>query len=105
MDVWGWLAVYVVGLVAFQLLVFRYMHNGEEVDGRTSPGGAHVGGSTHERVGKFDDGAEDDAAPSGSVGAGPVAEAGATRRCSRCGAQNEPDRTFSLCWNCAARLE
>jgi hypothetical protein len=29
MDIWGWLAVYVVGLTLLQLLLYRYVRDGE----------------------------------------------------------------------------
>jgi hypothetical protein len=37
-------------------------------------------------------------------GRGSDADEPSSRRCSHCGAENEPDRTFDRCWNCAERL-
>lgn len=31
-------------------------------------------------------------------------EAGENRRCPHCGAENEPDGTFTRCWNCTREL-
>jgi hypothetical protein len=39
----------------------------------------------------------------GSLGAGD-SDASGNRRCPHCGAENEADEAFTLCWNCAREL-
>jgi hypothetical protein len=106
MDAWGWIVVYAVGLTVLQLLVYRYLLNG---------GGA-VGYDA--AVGR-----ESEEAPNGD-GAAPASgrefpgtprlyaqdrhqadvSESTERYCPHCGAENEPDRTFDRCWNCANRI-
>jgi hypothetical protein len=127
MDVWGWIAVYAVGLTLLQLLVYRYLMNS--------------GGSLTRRVGTpFGDGDGDretswvDGSPRSSgdddgtagrdrpssrgLDAWPTERARAStdpqsrpqqtetegRPCRHCGAVNEADATFTRCWNCAREL-
>lgn len=100
MDVWSWLAVYVVGLVALQLFVFRYFRGSSDANGRGAPDGSgRHGGPLSDRG--FD---PEPGVPSPPAEAGVVPPDEAGRRCERCGARNEPDPVFSLCWNCTARL-
>lgn len=132
MDVWGWIAVYAVGLTLLQLLVYRYLLNN--------------GGSLSRRVGTpFSNGERETSWSNGSSGSsgssgqsdvpgssrGPdgvgtraptsdtrtVDEMPATeptsrlapdgtegRSCPHCGAANESDETFTHCWNCTREL-
>lgn len=97
MDAWGWIAVYAIGLTVLQLVVYRYLLDGGEGGDasngeshvRTAPRGSDAVGVPRLHATESRDGASD----------GPTA-----RLCPRCGVENEPDRTFDRCWNCAGRL-
>ncbi|SFG63156.1 hypothetical protein SAMN04488063_2655 [Halopelagius inordinatus] len=108
MDAWGWIVVYAIGLTVLQLVVYRYLLGDDEgvqyetpfgADGddasngeshvRTAPGGRDAVGVPRLQATELRDDAPD----------GPTA-----RLCPRCGVENEPDRTFDRCWNCAGRL-
>jgi hypothetical protein len=130
MDVWGWIAVYAVGLTLLQLLVYRYLLNN--------------GGSLSRRVGTpFSNGERETSWSNGSSGSsgrsgqsetprppqgpdgggtrpsasnprpgerpvrdtpGPAPDGTDGRRCPHCGAANESDETFTHCWNCTREL-
>ncbi|RDI72079.1 DUF7577 domain-containing protein [Halopelagius longus] len=103
MDAWGWIVVYAIGLTVLQLVVYRYLLDGDEgVQGGF--GGDGDDAESHART-----------APRGRDAVG-VSRLQATeawdresgpsdaRVCPRCGVENEPDRTFDRCWNCAGRL-
>jgi hypothetical protein len=130
MDVWGWIAVYAVGLTLLQLLVYRYLLNSRrsmtrrvgtpfgdgEADGNR-PWSNGSSGSTErpassrpsERVRRGESRPNTNAPP---VDAWPAAEQSAAtapdgsvgRPCDHCGAVNEADETFDHCWNCARPL-
>lgn len=96
MDAWGWIVVYAIGLTVLQLAVYRYLLGGEGDDAsngdspvRTAPRGSDAVGVARLQATESRDGTSD----------GPTA-----RLCPRCGVENEPDRTFGRCWNCANRL-
>lgn len=97
MDAWGWIAVYAVGLTVLQLVVYRYLLGGDEGGDasngeppvRTAPRGSDTVGVPRLHATESREETSD----------GPTA-----RPCPRCGVENEPDRTFDRCWNCAGRL-
>jgi hypothetical protein len=133
MDVWGWIAVYAVGLTLLQLLVYRYLLNsggslrrrvgtpfsdgdGERdaswMDGSSSP----PGDSGSARSPGDDDTAGRDVPSSRGLDAWPKERAHVASRpqprpaetdgrpCRHCGAVNEADQTFTRCWNCTSEL-
>ena len=101
-PLWGWLAAYVLGLAILQLVLYRYLVSGDD------------GVSERRRLG--DDGREmdlDGGDASADVRFDPFAPradvdrwsaGGDQRLCPRCGAENEPERAFTRCWNCAGQL-
>ncbi|MUV56624.1 hypothetical protein SAMN04487947_3048 [Halogeometricum rufum] len=107
MDPWGWIVVYAIGLTVLQLLVYRYLlNNGDETgydgvfgDSEDRPDGTVAQGT--ERGGL---------ARTPRLAASPNSPADRPdsrsdgRYCPHCGTENEPDRTFDRCWNCANRL-
>jgi hypothetical protein len=131
MDVWGWIAVYAVGLTVLQLLVYRYLLNsggslrrrvgtpfgdgesdGDDPWGRGRSGSPDPPGSRGTRPDQ-DGPPPRDAEPTRGVdawerraapGAGRRPGEGDGRTCPHCGTVNERDDTFSRCWNCAREL-
>ena len=125
MDIWGWIVVYAIALTVLQLLVYRYLSNR---GGGTLADGSGMFGrdSDAERLDYADRSLVNDSSstgpqtdrrselgthpePGNRYGA-PVRQDGPDadvegRRCPHCAAVNEPDTTFSLCWNCTQRLE
>ncbi|WP_416840144.1 hypothetical protein [Haloferax sp. DFSO52] len=97
MDVWGWIVIYALGLTLLQLLVYRYLVNGGEPTmgdgvGRDSD---RMDRYVHPEIASsFEDRSRT------SVQVTPTGE----RICPECGATNEADTTFDLCWNCTRRL-
>jgi hypothetical protein len=134
MDVWGWIVLYAAGLTLLQLLVYRYLLNNRgsltRRVGTPSGDAAWSDRTADSRAGtpsKDSSSAGDGDRESGSVpsssppdrSAGrsvPSLEDGGAwvepkqlgvtgnRRCSHCGAENEPDATFTRCWNCTREL-
>jgi hypothetical protein len=77
--------------------------DGDGADGGVGSGSGHAvddGTSRPDRPGVPATGREWVTAP----GRGADAADPSPRQCSNCGAENEPDRTFDRCWNCAERL-
>ncbi|MDS0299945.1 hypothetical protein NDI76_14450 [Halogeometricum sp. S1BR25-6] len=107
MDPWGWIAVYAVGLAALQLLVYRYLLNGDDEVGYD-----RVFGDRDDRPDSATSGSDHggSARPTGLAAASgrverPREDADSRGRyCPRCETMNEPDPTFDRCWNCANRL-
>lgn len=83
MELWGWIIAYVVGFAILQLVVYRYLRNGEDTDLlQTTPPNRESA-------------RPDETGERGND---------ATRRCSNCGARNDPDGPFTYCRRCARRL-
>lgn len=134
MDVWGWIAVYAVGLTLLQLLVYRYLLNsgrsltqrvgspfGDEsdrdtswVDGSSNP---TSNSNSSRSSGDHDHRGGRDSPPSvRGLETWPQAPASVThpsstdpsatdgRPCRHCGVVNELDTTFTRCWNCTREL-
>ena len=110
MDVWGWIAVYAVGLALVQVLLYRYLLNRsdstaegqglfvgdpEEFEYDRVRGHALAGDRGRERLELLP---HDERRRLSGVAPGEG------RPCPRCGAENEPDDTFTRCWNCAGPL-
>ncbi len=92
MELWGWLAGYVVLLALFHLLLYYvYVRRGDdEPRSRSTPGkGTPRQPTSHEAVHPTRDG-----------------HAGAAEgvRCPHCQAGNEADPAFTYCWNCVSPL-
>jgi hypothetical protein len=134
MDVWGWIAVYAVGLTLLQLLVYRYLLNSNssltrrvgtpfgdrdgDGDRPWSNGSRGSGPPESTRSPRPPDSSHDDrqnanaptdrrpvdAWPAADTANAPDAPDGSGRTCRNCGATNESDETFSHCWNCAHQL-
>jgi hypothetical protein len=133
MDVWGWIAVYAVGLTLLQLLVYRYLLNNSgslarrvgtpfgDGDGETSWSNGPSGGGQPESPPRSPEtnapGRRPDRSSGRPVDAWPPAEVAEQRRgrpgdtgdtagrtCRHCGAANESEEAFSYCWNCAREL-
>ena len=132
MDAWGWIAVYAVGLTVLQLLVYRYLvQNGGSLTrrvgtpfGDTSVSNRSSGASGQSsRRGRGSPDPNQNRTPPGALDAWPREDDGGPQRgdrtraneppsadhedgraCPHCGAMNEADETFSLCWNCARDL-
>ena len=102
MEAWGWIVVFVVGLTALQLLLYRYLAGGGNVPGearglmsngddsnRTTPNPERSGDFRTATLGRRVDRGRD---------------AGDGRQCPQCGAENEAEQAYSRCWNCARRI-
>lgn len=107
MDTWGWIAAYAVGLTVLQLLMYRYLaRHGDALSGSAAlSGGDGDEESRHrsasmspERTYWMD---EDHL---GSIDR-PRDDPADARVCPYCDVENEPERAFARCWNCAGRLE
>ncbi|KAB1193095.1 MULTISPECIES: DUF7577 domain-containing protein [Haloferax] len=97
MDVWGWIVIYALGLTLLQLLVYRYLVNGGEptMSDGTGRDADRMDRYVHPEIAaSFDDRSRM------GVRTTPTGE----RICPECGAENEADTTFDLCWNCTRRL-
>ncbi len=133
MDVWGWIAVYAVGLTLLQLLVYRYLlNNGGSLRRRV---GTPFGEGDGDREASWMDGSssppgdsestrspEDDETAGREVPSSRGFDTWANERahvapeppsrpaetdgrpCQHCGAVNEADPTFTRCWNCTHEL-
>ncbi len=92
MELWGWLAGYVVLLALFHLLLYYvYVRRGDDgARSRSVPGNG-----TPRR-------------PAAREVAHPVPEERVDPaegvRCPHCHAGNEPDQAFTYCWNCVSPL-
>ena len=101
MELWGWLIGYVV-LFALLHLVLYYVYVRRNDEGvQTSPFGDrnYSGSSSPSHVDRYpersDDGRPDRPRPDIE---------GDAVRCAHCGVDNEPDQTFTYCWNCITPL-
>jgi hypothetical protein len=111
-GLWSWIAVYAVGLVVLQVLVYRYLWR------RQGSAATDYTALREERFGDRDARRPGDTPRPGEAARatelprperptraeGPAAADGDGRYCPHCGAENEPDSAFRLCWNCASRL-
>lgn len=132
MDVWGWIAVYAIGLTLLQLLIYRYLLNSgrsltrrvgspfgdREGDGESSwMDGSSSPTSNPNSSGDHDGSGGRDSSPSArGIDTWPQASASVPqpsrtdpsvadgRPCRHCGAVNESDTTFTRCWNCTQEL-
>ena len=97
MDVWGWIVIYALGLTILQLLVYRYLVDG----GEPTMGDGSARNADHgDRYAHPEIAVPFDERSSVGVQRTPTGE----RICPSCGAENESDATFELCWNCTRRL-
>lgn len=88
MNGWIFAVALLVGILGFELVVFRYFSD-VSVDpsfGHSDPSAA-TGGAT-----------------SGDGGGGVADEAGPTHECHNCGAENGDVSTFHYCQHCLARI-
>ncbi|AHZ23044.1 hypothetical protein E6P09_01895 [Haloferax mediterranei ATCC 33500] len=97
MDVWGWIVIYALGLTLLQLLVYRYLLNGGEPTIGDSSG---RDSDRSERYVHPEIAASFEERSRTGVQTTPTGE----RICPNCGAENEADTTFDLCWNCTRRI-
>lgn len=103
MDWLAWIFLYAVALVVFQVLVYRYLWTREEPFERTTPQARPNGdGDGGDDPGRHDR-MRTDASAGLWVDTQPM-PATAERHCPHCGEENEPDRAFTFCRNCAGRL-
>ena len=103
MDWLAWIFLYAVALVVFQVLVYRYLWTREEPFERTTPQARPNGdGDGGDDAGRHDR-MRTDASAGLWVDTQPM-PATAERHCPHCGEENEPDRAFTFCRNCAGRL-
>lgn len=88
MELWGWLAAYVVGFLLIQLLVFRYVRGGASLDdaGPEATSTSQLSAVEHATPAGDDD----------SEGDG--------RYCAHCGTRNASDATFTYCRECLQPL-
>lgn len=108
MELWGWLAGYVVLFALLHLLLYYVYARNDDGDNagspsladpdrgrsRTSPGPDRYPRASDD-LGDPDD-AEDDRDREFE---------GETVRCPHCGVRNESDQTFTYCWNCISTLQ
>ncbi|AGB37999.1 DUF7577 domain-containing protein [Natronococcus occultus] len=103
MELWGWLAGYVVLFALLHLLLY-YVYVRREDDGVQSPSVADPGRNQS----RSSPGSEQySSAPDGVGDDDPEASSetdGETIRCPHCGARNDADQTFTYCWNCVSSL-
>lgn len=102
MDWLAWIFLYAVALVVFQVLVYRYLWTREEPFERTTPH-ARPNSDVEGDDGRQRERLRTDASAGLWVNTGPMPTA-TDRHCPHCGEENEPDRAFTFCWNCAGRL-
>ncbi|QCJ45779.1 MULTISPECIES: DUF7577 domain-containing protein [Haloprofundus] len=105
---WGWILVYVLGLVVLQLLVYRYLGGEGGAFAEADSAIARRGGSgdeSAEREMAHDRTAAASLSPAMSAATTEAFRKSATERiCPHCGVENEADTTFTFCRNCAQRL-
>jgi hypothetical protein len=117
-GLWSWIAVYAVGLVVLQVLVYRYLWRRQgsvatdytalreerfgDRDGPRPGEPARSGESA--RSGEAARTTEPRRPESASRVENPAAADGSGRFCPHCGVENESESAFRLCWNCASRL-
>lgn len=106
MEWLAWIFLYAVALVVFQVLVYRYLWTRDEPFERTTPQARPNGdGDTLEDPSPSRQMRTDASAGLWRTTQSPQSiEALSERHCQHCGAQNEPDRAFTFCRNCAGRL-
>jgi hypothetical protein len=92
MEPWTWIVVYLVGFTLFQLLLFRYVSDGQALGGVSLESGETAGPQSVER-GRMQ---PDTAASSTTEG---------QVRCPHCGVANDDDGAFTYCRNCLAQLQ
>ena len=92
MDPWGWILIYLVGFALFQLVLFRYVSDGQAADGMSLESGETAGPQTLDR-----------GQPAREPGAGPEATTDGVR-CPHCGADNDDEQPFTYCRKCLAQL-
>ncbi len=92
METWAWLLGYVAVFVLFQLVIYRYLRNGDgsPVSGTTPPGHPRRG-AADDVEGPFDHASVEEP------------EEGVVR-CPHCGGTNESESTFTYCRNCLRPL-
>ena len=93
MAAWSVVVLGLVGLLALEVLVFRYL-NGDLDLGRSSRAGNEAAAS-----GTRADGTRR-AGPGGSA-----ADRGTSTRCQHCGAANATDQSFEFCRDCLGRIQ
>lgn len=111
-GLWSWIAVYAVGLVVLQVLVYRYLwrRQGSVTTDYTALREERFGdrdGRRHGDTPRPGDAARATELPRPEPptrAGGPTAADGDGRHCPHCGAENGTDSAFRLCWNCASRL-
>ena len=108
MEPWGWIIVYAVGLTVLQLIMYRYLaRQGETLSGSATTPRADRDDESRRRSRQ---GAHPpDRAPwldQRRFASAERTDGGtAARRCPHCGTDNESERAFGRCWNCAKRIE
>lgn len=104
---WGWILVYVLGLVVLQLLVYRYLGGeGGAFAEADSAGARHSSGDDNpeREVVRNRTGPVNVGPPTATATAEAYGRSTTDRLCPHCGVENEPDTTFTFCRNCAQRL-
>ncbi len=99
MQEWLPIAAYVLLITVVQLLVYRRLRNRGDTSRRAALRG--VRGIDSDPNGDTGDHRGTDAHPSPSRDPTDGEDA---HVCPACGARNEPDQTFSRCWNCTTKL-
>ncbi|WP_224267928.1 DUF7577 domain-containing protein [Haloprofundus salinisoli] len=105
---WGWILVYVLGLVVLQLLVYRYLGGEGGAFAEADSAGARRGSGgdepTEREIVRDRTGAVNVGPPMSTATAEAFRESTTERVCPHCGVENEPDTTFTFCRSCAQRL-
>jgi ribosomal protein S14 len=92
MEPWGWILVYLVGFVLFQLVVFRYFGDGSTFGGVSLESGETAGPQTIDSGRTAREPSKDPEPTTDGV------------RCSHCGTDNQNQQPFRYCRNCLAQL-
>ncbi|WP_247730239.1 DUF7577 domain-containing protein [Halovivax limisalsi] len=102
MELWGWLAGYVLLFALLHLALFYY-YSRQESDDRRPARALDDGPLSNVRYG-----APVDRSHTGAERADPsefdLEIEGEAVECPRCGAPNESDSTYTYCWNCISTL-
>ncbi|WP_207591783.1 DUF7577 domain-containing protein [Halomontanus rarus] len=99
MELWGWLAGYLVLFAVLHLLLYYYYVRRDDDRTPASPSFAD-GNRSGVRYSSSSDAsprATDDSEVSPEID-------GETVDCPHCGAENEADQTYTYCWNCISTL-
>ena len=112
MELWGWLVAYVLLFICLHLVLYVYYQRQDGDDRLETPSIADgsLGRVRHARpidgIGTNDDHESEPEVsdPDEYDGHGGFAAADEWVACSRCGAPNEADPTFTFCWNCVKTL-